>query len=225
MRQLTLLQVLALALSLPRIFPRVFNVDSTQGHEWIYIEVHRREKMKRKTFDKIVTFIGAGLTVFLFAVAALVNWGASFASDSVTSQLKAQEITMPAATGNSAESADVTAYFKEHGGMLMTTGKDAQMYADHFIGFHMSKMPTYNEATALARSASPDKKAAADATVETVFKGNMLRGTLLTAYAFGTLGSLAAYGAIAALAGALLMLVLTIAGVIHLRRTPVDAMI
>jgi len=53
----------------------------------------------------------------------------------------------------------------------------------------------------------------------------MLRGTLLTAYAFGTLGTLAGYGAIAALLGALLMLVLTIAGVIHLRRTPIDAMI
>jgi hypothetical protein len=181
--------------------------------------------MKRKTFDKIVTYIGAGLTVFLFAVAGLVNWGASFASDSVTSQLKAQEITMPATTGNSAEAADVTAYFKAHGGKLMTTGKDAQMYADHYIGFHMSKMPTYNEATTAARSATPENKAAADATVETVFKGNMLRGTLLTAYAFGTLGTLAGYGAIAALAGAILMLILTIAGVIHLRRTPIDAMI
>ncbi len=181
--------------------------------------------MKRKTFDKIVTFIGAGLTVFLFVVAALVNWGASFASDSVASQLKAQEITMPAATGNADEPAEVTAYFKEHGGKLMNTGKDAQMYADHFIAFHMAHMPTYNEATALARAASPDKKAAADATVETVFKGNMLRGTLLTAYAFGTLGVLAGYGAIAALAGALLMLVLTIAGAIHLRRTPDEAMI
>lgn len=181
--------------------------------------------MKRKTFDKIVTFIGAGLTVFLFVVAALVNWGASFASDSVASQLKAQEITMPATTGNADEPAEVTAYFKEHGGKLMTTGKDAQMYADHFIAFHMAHMPTYNEATALARAASPVKKAAADATVETVFKGNMLRGTLLTAYAFGTLGVLAGYGAIAALVGALLMLVLTIAGVIHLRRTPDEAMI
>jgi hypothetical protein len=104
-------------------------------------ELKMEREMKRKTFDKIVTIIGAGLTVFLFVVAGLANWGASFASDSVTSQLEAQEITMPAATGNSEEAADVTAYFKSHGGKLMTTGKDAQMYADHFIGFHMSKMP------------------------------------------------------------------------------------
>ena len=190
-----------------------------------FTELKMERIMKRKTFDKIVTFIGAGLTVFLFVVAGLVNWGATFASDSVTSQLEAQEITMPATTGNADEAADVTEYFKIHGGKLMTTGKDAQMYADHFIAFHMSHMPTYNEATALARSASPEKKAAADATVETVFKGNMLRGTLLTAYAFGTLGQLAGYGAIAALAAAILMLLLTIAGVIHLRRTPEEAMI
>lgn len=190
-----------------------------------FTELKLERIMKRKTFDKIVTFIGAGLTVFLFVVAGLVNWGATFASDSVASQLKAQEITMPAATGNADEAADVTEYFKAHGGKLMTTGKDAQMYADHFIAFHMSHMPTYNEATALARAASPEKKAAADATVETVFKGNMLRGTLLTAYAFGTLGQLAGYGAIAALAAAILMLLLTIAGVIHLRRTPEEAMI
>jgi hypothetical protein len=190
-----------------------------------FAEVKMERKMKRKTFDKIVTTIGAGLAVFLFVVAALANWGASFASDSVASQLKAQLITMPPSTGNADEPADVTAYFKAHGGKMMATGKDAQMYADHFIGFHMSKMPTYAEASAAARSATAENKAAADATVETVFKGNMLRGTLLTAYAFGTLGELAGYGAIAALIGGLLMLVLTIAGVIHLRRTPDEAMI
>ena len=193
--------------------------------------------MKRKTFDKIVTAIGAGLTVLLLVVALLANWGASFAADSVSSQLKAQEITLPAATGNADESADVTAYFKAHGDKLMTTGKDAQMYADHYIAFHMSHMPTYAEASNASRAAAAALagnpkdaalKADADAkaaTVETVFKGNMLRGTLLTAYAFGTLGEIAGYAAMAALVGALVMLVLTIAGVAHLRRTDESAMI
>lgn len=53
--------------------------------------------MKRKTFDKIVTAIGAGLTVFLFVAAALLNWGASFAEESVRSQLENQNISFPAA--------------------------------------------------------------------------------------------------------------------------------
>ena len=53
--------------------------------------------MKRKNFDKIVTAVGFGLSVFLFAAAALLNWGASFASDSVKSQLDNQNISFPAA--------------------------------------------------------------------------------------------------------------------------------
>ena len=199
--------------------------------------VYKGEKMKRKNFDKIVTSIGAALTVFLFVVAALANWGATFAGDSVTSQLKAQLITLPAETGNPDEPAEVTAFFKERGDKLMTTGKDAQMYADHYIAFHMAHMPTYaeasgaNRAAAAALAANPNDATlkadavAKSATVETVFKGNMLRGTLLTAYAFGTLGEIAGYVALAGLIGGLLMLLLTIAGLVHIRRTPDSATI
>jgi hypothetical protein len=60
---------------------------------------------------------------------------------------------------------------------------------------------------------------------QTLFMGNTLRGMLLEAYAFGTLGVIAGYGAIAALIGGILMLILTVAGIIHLRRTPEDATI
>ena len=60
---------------------------------------------------------------------------------------------------------------------------------------------------------------------QTLFMGNTLRGMLLTAYAFGTLGVIAGYGAIAALVSAVVMLVLTIAGWIHIRRTPESATI
>jgi hypothetical protein len=182
--------------------------------------------MNRKTFDKIVTSIGALLTVFLLVVAVLLNWGATFASDSVASQLEAQKITMPNASDFGPDTdADVLAYFVSRDGQLMSTGKDAQMYADHYIALHMSHMPTYAEASTAARSAVGEDKVAKEAVVETVFKGNMLRGTLLTAYAFGTLGVLAGYGALASLIGALLMLILTVAGYLHIRRTPESATI
>jgi hypothetical protein len=77
-------------------------------------------------------------------------------------------------------------------------------------------------------AASPEmiKDAAAKAgIVETVFKGTMLRGTLLTAYAFGTLGSIAAIAALVSLAGAGVMLLLSILGLLHIRRTPKDVTI
>jgi hypothetical protein len=61
--------------------------------------------------------------------------------------------------------------------------------------------------------------------VDTVFKGTMLRGTLLTAYAFGTLGSIAGIAALVSLVGAAFMLLLSILGLLHIRRTPEDATI
>jgi hypothetical protein len=63
------------------------------------------------------------------------------------------------------------------------------------------------------------------ATVETVFKGQSLRGMLLNAYAFWELGQIASISALVALSSALLMLLLSIAGLIHIRRTPEDATI
>ena len=193
--------------------------------------------MKRRTFDKIVTFVGFGLSIFLLIAAGLLNWGASFADSAVKSQLEAQKIVFPASNGDPEADAATKAFFEANGEKIMTTGKQAQMYADHYIGFHLSKMPTYAEASNLNRSAAgaaaadpanaelQAAAAKASATVETVFKGESLRGTLLTAYAFWELGQIALISAGVALLGGFLMLLLSIAGLIHLRRTPMDATI
>ncbi len=193
--------------------------------------------MKRKSFDKIVTAVGFGLSVFLLIAAGLLNWGANFASDAVSSQLKAQEITIPAETGNADESADITKFFLDNGDKVMVDAKQAQMYADNYLGFHLSKMPTYaaassaNRAAGAALAANPNdltlkaEAAAKAGMVETVFRGTVLRGTLLTAYAFGTLGSIAGISAIVALAGSAVMLFLSILGLLHIRRVPEEATI
>jgi hypothetical protein len=193
--------------------------------------------MKRKSFDKIVTTVGFGLALLLLVAAGLLNWGASFASDAVSSQLKAQEITIPAVTGNADESSDVTKFFKDNGDKVLTNAKQEQMYADHYLGFHLSKMPTYAAASSASRAASAalsanpsdlTLKAEAGAKagmVETVFRGTVLRGTLLTAYAFGTLGSISGISAIVALVGSLVMLLLSFMGLLHIRRVPEEATI
>jgi hypothetical protein len=193
--------------------------------------------MKRKSFDRIVTAVGFGLAVFLLIAAGLLNWGANFASGAVSSQLKAQEITIPAVTGNPEEAADVTKFFTENGDKVLSDAKQAQMYADNFLGFHLSKMPTYAAATAASRAANAamatdptdealkSEAAAKLAMVDTVFKGTVLRGTLLTAYAFGTLGTIAGISALVSLAGSLVMLFLSILGLLHIRRVPEDATI
>ena len=193
--------------------------------------------MKRKSFDKIVTAVGFGLAAFLLIAAGLLNWGASFAADAVASQLEAQEITIPAVTGNAEESLDVTEFFAANGEKILSNATQAQMYADHYLGFHLSSMPTYaaastaNRAARAALAENPNDEAlkadagAKSAMVETVFKGTVLRGTLLTAYAFGTLGSIAGIAALVALAGSLVMLLLSVLGLLHIRRVPEDATI
>ena len=193
--------------------------------------------MKRRTFDKILTMVGVGLSVFLFVGASLMSWGYSFTNDTVKSQLSAQKITMPAATNNAKEDAATTAFFKTNGGKFMTNGKQAQMYADHYIGFHLSGMPTYaaastaNRAAKSALEADPTnadlkvKASTAAGIVETVFRGESLRGMLLSAFAFWQLGQIAKIGALASLVGGLLLLILSIAGWVHLRRTPNNATI
>ncbi len=192
--------------------------------------------MKRKTFDKIVTAIGAALTVFLFVAAALLNWGASFAEDSVRSQLENQNISFPAAEAMPEATAKELAKWSE---MKVTTGEMARDYSDLYIWEHMKgsaiatvgKPATYSEVSGmymgLVRGGSTDTAEIAKLGElrQTLFMGNTLRGMLLEAYAFGTMGVIAGYGALAALVGGLLMLVLTLLGVAHLRRTPDSATI
>ena len=192
--------------------------------------------MKRKTFDKIVTSIGGALAVFLFVAAILLNWGATFASDSVKSQLENQNISFPATEAMPEATRAQLAKWSE---MKVTTGEMARDYSDLYIWEHMKassigtvgKEATYSEVSGmymgLVRGGSTDTAEIAKLGElrQTLFMGNTLRGMLLEAYAFGTMGVIAGYGAIAALIGGLLMLLLTIAGLIHIRRTPEDATI
>ena len=192
--------------------------------------------MKRKNFDKIVTAVGFGLTVFLFVTAGLLNWGASFASDSVKSQLENQNISFPAAEAMPEATKDKLARWAE---MKVTTGEMARDYSDLYIWEHMKgssiaaigKPATYSEVSGmymgLMRGGSTDKEQIAKLGElrQTLFMGNTLRGMLLEAYAFGTMGVIAGYGAIAALVGGIIMLLLSIAGLVHIRRTPESATI
>jgi len=58
-----------------------------------------------------------------------------------------------------------------------------------------------------------------------MFRGETLRGLLLNAYAFGKIGQIMLISAIVAFAGAGLMLILSIAGVAHLRRVSPQAQV
>jgi len=188
----------------------------------------------RRNFDKIVTSVGLGLTVFLFVAAGLLNWGANFASTAVTSQLENQNIAFGALETLPVDTKDQLAKWA---GMKVTTGEMAKDFSDLYIWEHMKassiaavgKPATYSEVSnmylGLVRGGSTDTAQIAKLgdLRQTLFMGNTLRGMLLEAYAFGTMGSIAGYGAVAALIGALVMLILTFAGFMHIRRSPKSA--
>jgi hypothetical protein len=198
--------------------------------------------MRRRKFDGIVSAVGVGLTVFLLVAAALLNWGYSFANQSVTDQLSAQKITFPAADsdGLKALPEEDREFIEPFAGLPLTTGEQAKAYALHYIGSHVKNIAggkTYSEVSgeALAKGAqakaNPNDTALAEeaATLmgqrQTLFMGETLKGLLLNAFAFWQVGQIAMYAAVACLAGGFLMLILTIMGYAHLRRTPSEVTI
>ena len=198
--------------------------------------------MKRRTFDRIVSFVGLGLSVFLFVAAALLNWGASFANESVATQLSQQKITMPdkESAGFKALSEEAQKELAPFSNLPLTTGKQAQVYADFYIGSHLKGIAggkVYSEVSGMALAAAAKSKAdPANAALAaesanlmgqrtTLFMGETLRGLLLYSFAFWQIGQIAMYAAWAAAVGGLLMLVLTLLGFAHLRRVEADATI
>ncbi len=106
-----------------------------------------------------------------------------------------------------------------YAGQPMTTGAQAKAYADHFIAVHLGligKGKTYSQLS--AASLAQPKNTALAAQVQTVFRGTTLRSMLLEAYGFWQIAQIALLAAIASFAGAALLLILSIAGLVHGRR-------
>jgi len=180
--------------------------------------------MRRRTFDALLAVGGLIVATVLVAAGGLLMWANNFVDDQVTTQLTAQKIFFPEAGSESANDPNVKEYIAPYLGQQVTNGEQARVFADHYIGVHLQEMAggkTYSELSTISRANPDDAEAAA--AVQTAFRGETLRGLLLNAYAFWQMGQIALYGAIAAFAGAALLLVLSILGLLHLRRTPAEA--
>ena len=175
--------------------------------------------MKRRTFDILVAAGGLFLAVTLIASGVLLTWAHTFIGNEVHTQLAAQQIYFPPANSKAVAGPEFAA-MRPYGGQQLTTGAQAQVYADHFIANHLKEIgggKTYAQLSALSIAQPDNAKLAAQ--VATVFKGETLRGLLLNAYAFGTMGMIAGIAAIAAFIAGAVMLVLSGLGLMHARRT------
>ena len=185
--------------------------------------------MRRKTLDTLLASAGAIIALVLLTAGGLLTWASSYIDTQVRDQLVMQDITMP--EKDSLETEAQHDALDEFAGQPMTDGDQAKAFADQYILVHMNAASgdrTYEEVSGEFMAMSQDKNADPEAVAElgqlrqTLFMGNTLRGLLLNAYAFDTMGEIAGYAAIASFGGAALLIVLVGLGVIHARRTPAD---
>ena len=182
--------------------------------------------MRRRTFDLIASSVGVLLAVLLLVAGGLLTWAYTFVNNQVTTQLTEQQIVFPPANSPAIKAlppADAAA-MTQYAGQQMTNGAQAETYANHFIAVHLKEIgggKTYSQLSAESLASPKDLKLKSQ--VETVFQGTTLRGLLLNAYAFWQIGQIARYAAIAAFAGGVIFLVLSILGFLHMRRTPAEA--
>ncbi|GAA2344191.1 hypothetical protein [Dactylosporangium salmoneum] len=195
--------------------------------------------MKRKTLDLIVG-LGLVLLAGLLLIAGLVlTSNANFADNYVRTQLGQQQITFKSSDTLTAEEKK-SACLVQYAGQQLTTGKQAECYANEFIGLHLKSIgdgKTYAQLgdvqtdlkAKLAAAQKADDGSAAglqqqltdvNTARETVFKGETLRGLLLTSYGFSEFGAKAAQAAIVAYLAAGLLFLLGAAGLVHAARTP-----
>jgi hypothetical protein len=172
----------------------------------------------RRTFDLLVGAAGLLLVAVMLLAGSLLTWGHNYIGSQVHNQLAAQKIYFPAANSPAVAAPEFQA-MRQYGGELMTTGAQAEVYADHFIANHLKVIgggKTYAQLSAL--SLAQPKNAQLAAQVNLVFRGETLRGLLLNAYAFGTMGSIAGIAAIGAFAAAAVLMLLSFLGLYHARR-------
>ncbi len=180
--------------------------------------------MRRKTLDALLTTGGVALSAVLLIAGALLMWGHSFIGNEVHSQLAAQKIFFPVAGSKAISDPQIKPYLTKYAGQQLVNGAQARAYADHFIAVHIGEIAggqTYAQLSAKSLANPSDATLAGQ--VQTVFRGETLRGLLLNAYAFWKIGQIAFIAGIVAFAGAALFLVLSVLGFLHLRRVSPEA--
>jgi hypothetical protein len=180
--------------------------------------------MRRKTFDALLTFGGLAIAVVLLVAGGLLTWASSFVGDQVHDQLAQQQVYFPAKGSEALAPNTIGPYLNKYAGKQLLTGPQANAYANHFIKVHLQEIgggKTYAQLSTLAQADPTNTKLAGE--VATVFKGETLRGLLLNAYAFATIGTIAGIAAIVSFVGAGVLLLMALFGFLHLRRTPEDA--
>jgi len=189
--------------------------------------------MKRRTLDLIFAVGGLLVALLILVLGLVLQNQANFATNYVHNQLAEQKITFTAAKFLKADENDPC--LKKYAGKPLVTGHEAECYANHYIGVHVTLInngETYSQTSGAAIAvetqlqAMPDQTSAAakklaaqyqdlHAKATTLFQGETLRGLLLTSYGFSIFGDRAQQAAWVCFALAVVLILAAIAGFIH----------
>ncbi len=111
--------------------------------------------MKRRTLDIMFSFGGVGLAILLLILGLVMSNRADFARSYVYDQLVQEDLAFPAA--DKLDPREV-AFSEERSGCLITyseqavtTGKQAECYANEYIGGHLTWLATRLGMTQIAQ--------------------------------------------------------------------------
>ena len=215
----------------------MMTLTPTEEARLVQIDPDRPVGKRRRRF--VVSVAGLGIAGLLAGLATVMMGNANFSDRYVTDQLTKQRITFKT-VDRLTEQERQSACVVRNAGKPLTTGKQAECFANEYLGLHVQnigKGRTYAEledvragltaqiATAQA-SGDPSlpklQKDLADLTGqrEAMFKAETLRGILLTSFGFGTLGQKVGEAATVAYAAAGAIALLSLAGLVYATRAP-----
>jgi hypothetical protein len=193
--------------------------------------------IRRRAVDTLLVGAGVVVSAVLLAAGGLLTWGNNFAEDYVGDELTAQQVYFP---DQAALEEEGRTDLVQYAGEQVTTGSEAEAYASYIDG-HLAGIadgatyadlgPTVREAEAAVTAAQDageneatvaELQATADELSgqrDSLFKGETLRGLLLSTFAWSTIGRIAGIAAVVAFVAAGVMLLLVVAGLVHRSRT------
>ncbi|CAB4887810.1 unannotated protein [freshwater metagenome] len=204
--------------------------------------------MKRRTLDLVFSVGGVLLAVLLAILGFVLKDNADFAKSYVHNQLSQQDITFTPVAGLTGD-AKTSVCLNKYAETALDSGKKAECYANDYIALHLregakaagQEGKTYaslGPAVTAAKKAVTDAKTAGKPTDElqkaadslaglreNAFKGETLRGLLLTSYGFSVFGEKGGQAEMVCFGAALVLLLASIAGFIHALTTPKDKVV
>lgn len=178
----------------------------------------KQSNVSRKQVDAVGGAIFVVLAVVALLMGVKLQSLTNFAHDNVHAQLSAQKISFPP-KGSSQLSPKEFPDLQKYAGQAVDNGAKAKAYANGFIARHLEGIAggkTYSEVSAAAQADPSNARLQGQA--QTLFRGETLRGLLLTTYAFDKMGSEGQFMANLCFAGAALLLILGAGGLWHASR-------